>query len=94
MVADKLGRKLKGKEAELTRLLNEKKHLRNEQRELLSKLEQKQALGREKVEQDMQESGEATVYGSPTTNNELRVKEEKNKAGKGETQKDEEKFQL
>ena len=38
---------------------------------------EKQAIGREKVEEDMQESGEATVPDSPTTSNGFKVKEGK-----------------
>ena len=54
--ADKLERKLKEKEVKLIRLLDEEEHQRGDQRELVNKLEQKQVLNGEKIEQDEQES--------------------------------------
>ena len=83
---DELERKLKEKEVDLIRLLDEEEHLRSEQRELLNKLEWKQVLNREKIEKDMQKSeldnqvGEAVVVVSPTIKEESRIKEEKNEA--------------
>ena len=78
-------RKLKEKEVQLIRQLDEEEHLRSEQGELLNKLEQKEVLNREKIEQGMQDSeldkqtGEAVVGISPTVNKEFRIKE-KNEA--------------
>ena len=77
MNENRLDRKLKKREVELTRLLDEEKHLRNEQRELLCKLEQKQALGREMIEQTMQKSGEAAVHDTTIIKNKFKVMEEK-----------------
>ena len=48
-----LERKLKEKEVELIRLLDEEEHLRSEQDGLLNKLKQKKVLHREKIEQGM-----------------------------------------
>ena len=47
--------------------------------------EPKVTLGRKRLEQDVQESGEATVYDIQTTKDEFEVKEEKkgNKRRKG-----------
>ena len=52
MSTDELERKVKEKEVELIRLLDEDEHLRSEQRKLLNKLKQKEVPSREKIEQD------------------------------------------
>ena len=46
---------MKEKEKELNTLLNEKKHLRNKQKQLLNRLEEEQALS--KIDKDIQELG-------------------------------------
>ena len=57
MNTDKLERKLKEKEVELIRLLHKEEYLRSKQKEILNMLEWKYVLNREKVNQDMWESG-------------------------------------
>ena len=70
----------------MIRLLDEEEHLRSEQKKLLNKLEQKQILSREKIEQYSWESEsdnqvrETAMAANSTIKEELKIKGEKNKA--------------
>ena len=83
MSTNELERKLKEKEVEL---LDEEEYLRSEQGELLTKLEWKQVLNGEKIEQDMLESElnnlvvGSVVFFSQMIKEESRTKEEKGEA--------------
>ena len=73
----------------LIKLLYEKKLLRNEQRELLSKLEWKQVLNLEKIEHDMLESGLDNQEGQTVVGYRPTIKEEPGTKEENEAEEEE-----